>query len=59
MRSNRGTPVYRFDWENGDSRRTDDDNAFEEEPHPDAVMALAALARDDPECEVTTLGMAN
>lgn len=59
MRSNRGTPVYKLEWDDH-SRRTDDEDAFEtDEPHPDAVMALAQLGREDPECEVTVIGMEN
>lgn len=53
------TPVYRFEWSDGAVRRTDDDDAIEDEewPHPAAVEALAAEARADDACEVTLVGM--
>lgn len=54
------TPVYRFTFADGTTRRTDDPDAFEEVPHPDAVETLAMLGREDPECEkVELLGMAS
>ena len=59
MRSNRGTPVYKFEWSDR-SRRTDDEDAFEvDDPPPDAVMTLADIAREDDDCEVTMVGMEN
>lgn len=61
------TPVYRFEWHSDAveadgsevvrSRRTDDADAFEEEPSPDAVENLAEMGRADPDCEVTLVGM--
>lgn len=51
------TPVYRFEWSDGTIRRTDEEDAFEEAPHPDAVETLAELGREDEDCTVTLLGM--
>lgn len=50
------TAVYRFDWPER-SRRTDDPDAFTEDPSPEAIEVLAELGRADPECEVTLIGM--
>lgn len=53
------TPVYRFEWEDGRVRETSDPD-FTSDPHgasPDAVEELAAIGREDPECDVVLLGM--
>lgn len=52
-------PVYSMDWEDGGSRRTDDEDAFEDVPSPDAVEGLAEQARQDDECEVELVSMAS
>lgn len=52
-------PTYRFEWEDGTVRETSDPD-FTNSPHdihPDAVEALAAMGRDDPECTVELIGM--
>lgn len=51
------TPVYSFEWADGTERRTDDPDAFSAEASPDAVEELAAIGREDPDCEVSLLGM--
>jgi len=48
------TPVYSFEWENGDSRRTDE--SVSDERNNSAIETLAELGREDPECEVTLVG---
>lgn len=53
------TPVYRFEWSDGNTRQTDDPDAFDDEASPDAIEALAERGRADPDCEVTLLGMAS
>lgn len=42
-------PIYKFEWEDGFERRTDE----LEEQHPTAVENLAEIGRRDDECEVT------
>lgn len=48
-------PVYEMTWADGAARRTDDEDAFEDVPSPDAVEELAAHAREDDECESVEL----
>lgn len=44
-------PAYRFEWDDGSSRTT------EELPrNPEGIEALAELGRQDPDCSVTLLG---
>jgi len=49
------TPVYRFEWSDGDSRRTDE-GIESDERHTTAIETLAELGREDPECDVTLVG---
>lgn len=55
------TPVYSMEWTDGTVRRTDDDDLWTEDAEakltPDHIEALAAEAREHPDCEVTLLGM--
>jgi hypothetical protein len=46
------TPVFRFDWDGGSSRRTDE-GIDSDERNTSAIETLAELGREDPECEVT------
>lgn len=48
-------PVYRFDFDDGRSRRTDE-GIEADVVSPDAVEILADRARSDPDCEVTLVG---
>lgn len=52
-------PEYKFEWSNGNVRETTDPDFTNSphEPHPDAIELLAQLGREDPECEVTLIGM--
>lgn len=51
-------PVYRFEWDNGITRETSDPSfTTAANVSPDAVEELAAIARDDPECNVSLIGM--
>lgn len=45
-------PIYRFEWDDGNERRTDEI----EEQKPEAIEALAELGRRDDECEVVLVG---
>lgn len=49
------TPVYRFEWDDGSSRRTDEDVASEGRNNT-SVETLAAVGREDPDCDVTLVG---
>lgn len=49
------TPVYRFDWNDGPTRRTDEQIEGEVQ-NGEAVEVLAEMGRDDPECDVTLVG---
>lgn len=49
------TPVYRFDWDDGSSRRTDE-GIDAEERNTTAIETLAEMGRRDPECNVTLAG---
>lgn len=49
-------PVYRFEWSDGTSRRTDDPDFSTVPPTEAAVEELARIGRDDPECMVTLVG---
>lgn len=54
------TPVYRFLWEDGTVRVTDDHDVLYRHVDgwsPDAVEALAQMGREDPDCTVELLGM--
>lgn len=56
------TPVYRFEWDDGTVRQTDDHSVLAYHVDgwtPDSVEALAALGRRDPNCTVKLLGMEN
>lgn len=48
------TPVYRFDWNDGSSRRTDEDVPADRSTS--AMETLAQLGREDDKCEVTLVG---
>lgn len=45
-------PQYRFEWDSGRARTTDD----LPEQHPVSNEVLAEIAEEDPECEVTLIG---
>ena len=49
------TPVYRFEWEDGTSRRTDE-GIESDERNTSGIETLAELGREDPECDVTLVG---
>jgi hypothetical protein len=49
------TPVYRFEWSDGSSRRTDE-GIESNERHTTAIETLAELGREDPECDVMLVG---
>jgi len=46
------TPVYRFEWSDGSSRRTDE-GIEADERNTSAIETLAEIGREDPDCEVT------
>ena len=48
-------PIYKFEWENGRSVRTDEHDEYME--YPVAIENLATMGKDDPECEVTLVGL--
>ena len=51
-------PSYRFQWDDGTTRETTDpDFASAPQEYPDAIEYLAALGREDDECEVELIGM--
>lgn len=51
-------PVYRFEWNDGTVRETSDpDFTSAHRCIPDAVEALAAHGREDPDCEVILIAM--
>jgi hypothetical protein len=56
-------PVYRFEWDDGRVRQTDDHDVLAKHVRDEggwsgeAVEALAERGRADPSCEVTLLGM--
>lgn len=45
-------PKYKFEWEDGTVRTTDD----LPEQHPDSNETLAQIGREDEDCEVTLVG---
>lgn len=54
-------PVYRFDWDDGESRTTDEIDAADKLDGEDgsayvAVESLAQVARQKDECDVTLIG---
>lgn len=52
------TPEYRFEWEDGTVREsTDSDFTSAQNVPPAAIEELAKIARDDPDCTVTLIGM--
>ena len=51
------TPEYEFEFENNETRNTSEID--DGEKYPKAIETLAMLGREDPECEVTMVGMAN
>lgn len=49
------TPVYKFEWDDGSSRRTDE-GIEADERNTTAIETLAKLGREDPECDVMLVG---
>jgi hypothetical protein len=49
------TPVYRFEWADDTSRRTDE-GIESDERNTSAIETLAELGREDPECTVELVG---
>lgn len=49
------TPEYRFEWSDGTARTSSE--IEDADQFPEAIENLAELGRQDPECEVTLLGM--
>lgn len=49
------TPEYRFEWDDGTERVTSD--IEDSGRFPEAIENLAEMGRQDPECEVTLVGM--
>ena len=47
-------PIYRFEWDDQRSRRTDN---MKIDPTPEQAEALAELGRQDPECNVEQVGL--
>lgn len=51
-------PIYKFEWDDGTVRRTDEIEGFEEVPV--AIESLAKYAEEEKDgCEVTLVGYAN
>lgn len=54
-------PEYRFEWEDGTTRTTTDDDFVQDmedaRSNPEAIENLAEYGRRDDSCEVTLLGM--
>ncbi|AGM11567.1 hypothetical protein M199_gp099 [Halogranum tailed virus 1] len=50
-------PVYEFTWSDGSTRRTDE--LENDGPHfrEEGVECLAAMGREDPDCEVKMVGL--
>lgn len=49
------TPVYRFTWDDGTSRRTDE-GIDSDGPKTAAIETLAELGHEDPDCTVEIIG---
>ena len=47
-------PVYRFEWEDGSSRKSNERVPSKE--NTQAIENLAQLGREDPDCDVTLVG---
>lgn len=52
-------PDYRFEWDDGTVRRTDDDDFVEDRDaiRPEHIETLAAIGKRDENCDVTLIGM--
>jgi len=50
------TPLYEFDWEDGETRTTDEIGDLAEAGFDATIEDVVDVARDDPECNVRIIG---